>query len=94
MVDNEKYLCQHGKLHPLTSIKGKFISETIYRYFEGIIQQDSHRYITWKENEGLKNHKSTNYEIEYDLFCCQDCTKWLCLYIKKKMYILEKFFQL
>ena len=46
VVDNKKCLCQHGKLHPLTSIKGKFISETIYRYFEGIIQQDSHRYIT------------------------------------------------
>ena len=34
LVDNKTYLCQHNKLHPLTDRRGKWISETMYRYIE------------------------------------------------------------
>ena len=33
-------------------------------------------------------------EIEYDLFCFSDCTKSLCLYIEKKMNVIEKLYLL
>ena len=31
LVDTKKCLCQHEKLHPLTAIRVKWISETMYR---------------------------------------------------------------
>ena len=34
LVDNQNFLCQHEKLHPLTSRKGKCISEIMYRDLE------------------------------------------------------------
>ena len=34
MFDNKLFLCQHRKFHPLTSRKGKLISETMYRDIE------------------------------------------------------------
>ena len=52
--------------------------------------QDSHSDNTPQENEFLTTHKITNCDIEYDLFCCQDCTESLCLDIKGKNYVLEK----
>ena len=44
----------------------------------------------------LSNQKWSNCEIEYDQFCCSDCTQSLCLDIEKKMSVLKKlcnFFQ-
>ena len=37
MVDNEKCLCQHENLHPLTAIKGKWVSGTMYKDIESKI---------------------------------------------------------
>ena len=42
---------------------------------ENIVQQESHKYTTPEVNEGLLTQKLKNCEMEYDLFCCQDCTK-------------------
>ena len=36
----------------------------------------------------------TNCDIDYDQFCCSDCTKSLCLEIKRKMSDLEKLYNL
>ena len=36
----------------------------------------------------------TNCEIDYDLFCCSDCTKSLCSEIKNKMCALDKLYKL
>ena len=36
----------------------------------------------------------TNCEIDYDQFCCSDCTKSLCLDIIKKRIDLEKLYNL
>ena len=36
----------------------------------------------------------TNCEIEYDQFCYSDCTKSLCLEIKKKMSVIDKSYNL
>ena len=36
----------------------------------------------------------TNCEIEYDQFCYSDCTKSLCLEIKKKIIVLDKLYNL
>ena len=90
LVSNENCMCRHGKFHPLISRKGKWISETMYRDIVKIIQQDTHKYITSEGREGLSSGKSINCEIDYDLFCCPDCTESLCLDIKKKMNVLEK----
>ena len=57
LVDNENFLCQHENFHPLTDRKGKYISETMYGYLEGIILKDSNINITPKENEVLKTQK-------------------------------------
>ena len=54
------------------------------------IQQESHKHIISEGREGLSTQKSTNFEIEYDLFCCPDFTESLCLDIKKKMNVIEK----
>ena len=48
-------------MQPLTSIKEKYISETIYRDIEKIIQQDSHKYITSGGRDSLATRKLTNY---------------------------------
>ena len=66
----------------------------MYRYIEYIIQNDSQKYITSEGGEYLSNHKWTNCDIDYDMFCCSDCTKSLCLEIKKKMCALEKLYNL
>ena len=68
-------MCKHNKLHPLTARRGKLILETVYRDIEQIVQQDSHKYITSEVGDNLSNQKLTNCEIEYDQFCCSDCTK-------------------
>ena len=41
MVDNKKNMCEHKQLHPLTARIGKYISETMYRDIEKIIQNYS-----------------------------------------------------
>ena len=79
----KKKLCRHNKLHPLTARIVKWISETTYRDIEKIIQHDSQKYITSEGGEDLSNKKFTNFDIDYDLFRCSDCTKSLCLYIKR-----------
>ena len=38
LIDNKTIMCQHKKLHPLTSRRGKWISETMYRDIEKIIK--------------------------------------------------------
>ena len=47
----------------------------MYREIEKIIQHDSQKYITSEGGDDLSNQKLTNFEIEYDQFCCLDCTK-------------------
>ena len=39
IVDNEKYLCQHEKLHPLIARRGKWVSETMYRDIEKLVNK-------------------------------------------------------
>ena len=68
-------MCQHNKMHPLTDRKGKWISQTMYKDIEHIIQNDSQKYITSEVGEDLSNQKWTNCEIDYDPFGCSDCTK-------------------
>ena len=63
-------MCQHNKMHPLTDRKGKWISQTMYKDIEHIIQNDSQKYINLEGVEYLSNQKWTNFEIEYDQFCC------------------------
>ena len=79
LIDNKMFLCQHDKLHPLTDRRGKWISETLYREIENIIKNDSRNYITSDGGEDLLNQKLNHCEIYYDLYCCSDCTKLLCL---------------
>ena len=81
-------------MHPLTARRGKWISETIYREIENIIQHDSQKYIASEGGEDLSIQKLTNCEIDYDLFCCSDYNKSLCLEIKKKCFSLEKLYDL
>ena len=38
LIDNKNILCQPNKLHPLTQRIGKWVSETMYRDIENIIQ--------------------------------------------------------
>ena len=92
LVDNKKYLWQHNKLHPLTAIRRKCISETMYGDIEKNIQQDSQEYITPEGREGLSTQKLANCEIKYGLFSCQYCTKSFCLDIKKKINVIEKLY--
>ena len=62
----------------------------MYKYIEKNIQHHSQKYITGEGGDNLSNQKQTNCEIEYDQFCCSDCTKSLCLEIKKKTIALYK----
>ena len=62
----------------------------MYRDIEKIIHYDSQKYITSEGGDNLSNQKFTNCDIEYDQFCCSDCTESLCLDIKNKMSVLEK----
>ena len=85
---------QHNKFQPLTAIRGKWISETMYRDIEKIIQQDPQKYIASEGGDILSNNKLTNCDIEYHQFCCSDCIKSLCLEIKKEMIALDKLYNL
>ena len=75
IVDNKKIMCQHNKFHLLTDRREKWISETMYRYIEKIIQNDSQKYINSEGGDNLSNHKWSNCENKFDQFCCSDCTK-------------------
>ena len=66
----------------------------MYGDIEKIIQHDSQKYRTSEGGDDLSNQKRTNCDIEYDHFCCSDCTKSLCLEIKKKMSVIEKIYYL
>ena len=50
-------LFQDKKLHPLTSRRGKWTPETMYRDIEKNIQDDSHKYITSEGEDDLSNNK-------------------------------------
>ena len=41
----------------------------------------------------MRVYQPINQQV-YDLFCCQDCTKSLCLDIKKKMNVRKKLYLL
>ena len=75
LVDNKNILRQHKKLHPLIARRVKYIPETMYRNIEKNIHHDSHKYITSEGGDDLSNQKWTNCDIEYNIFCCSDCTK-------------------
>ena len=38
LMDNKMFLCQHKKLDPLTTRRGKWIPETLYREIEKIVK--------------------------------------------------------
>ena len=48
--------------------------KNVQRYRK-IIQHDSQKYITSEGGDDLSNQKWNDCEIEYDKFCCSDCTK-------------------
>ena len=50
-------------------MRGKWISETLYRDIENIIKNDSRKQITSEGGEDLLNHKLTNFDIDYDQLC-------------------------
>ena len=75
LIVNKTIMCQHNKLNPLTDRREKSISETMYRDIEKVIQHDAQKYITSESGDDLSDQKLTNCEIEYDQFCCSDCTK-------------------
>ena len=66
----------------------------MHKDIENIVQHDSQKYITSEGEEDLSNQKLTICEIDFDPFCCSDCTKSLCLDIKKRMWDLEKLYNL
>ena len=37
IIDNKAFLCYHGHLHPMKSIKGKYISEHLYTHMRQIL---------------------------------------------------------
>ena len=84
LIDNKKLLCQHKKLHPLTSRTGKWISETFQREIATIIKNDSPNFITPEGGEDLLHQRLTYCDLDYDHYRCSDCTKSLCLEIKHK----------
>ena len=43
IIDNKNIVCQHKQLYPLTEIKIKWISETIYGDIVKIFQNDSQK---------------------------------------------------
>ena len=62
----------------------------LYRSWK-IIQQDLLRYITPDTNEVLSTQKLKTFEIRDDMFSFQYFTKSFCLYIQKKINVIEKF---
>ena len=87
LINNQKILCQHNNLQPLTARRGKRISETLYREIATIIKNDLSKCITSEGGEYLLHQKITNCDIDYDQYHCSDCTKSLCLEIKNKKYL-------
>ena len=88
--DNMTYLVdlknprQHNKLHSLTDRRVKWISETMYKEIERSFIMTNNKNITSECGDDLSDQKKTNFDIEYDQFCCSDCTKLLYLKIKIK----------
>ena len=91
LIDNKEFLCHHNRLHPLTARRGKWISETLYREIATIIKNDSPKCITSEGGEDLLNQKYNNCDIDYNQYCCSDCTKSLCLEIKNKKILWRNY---
>ena len=89
LIDNKKFLCQHNKLHPLTTRRGKWIPETLYREIASIVKNDSPNCGTPEGGEYLLHQELTNCDIDYDQYHCYDCSQSLCLEIKNKRKYLK-----
>ena len=72
LMDNKTFLCQHKKLDPLTSRRGKWIPETLYREIEKIVKNDSPKCGTQEGEETLVHQEFTNCKIDYDQYHCYD----------------------
>ena len=68
-------------MHPLTTRRGKYISETLYRDIETIIQNGSQKCFTSEGGKDLLNQILTNCDIDYHQYRCSDCNKSFCLEI-------------
>ena len=55
---------------------------------------DSQKYTTSEAGDDLSNQKLKNCDIGYDYYFWSDCAESLCLYINKKMSVLEKLYNL
>ena len=93
-MDNKNFLCQHKKLDQLTARRGKWISETLYREIEKIVNFDSQKCVTQEGEETLVHQELTNCEIKHDQYHCYDCSQSLCLEIKIKREYLNKIYNL
>ena len=81
-------------MYPLIARIVKWITETMHKDIENIVQHDSQKYITSEGEEDLSNQKWNNCEIEYDQFCWLDCNKSLCLDNTNKMSAFEKLYNI
>ena len=51
LVDNQKNMCEHNKLHPLPDRRGIWISETMYRYIKKYSAsfREVHHFRGWRQ---------------------------------------------
>ena len=94
LINNKTCMCQHKKLDPLTTRRGKWIPETLYREIARIVKNDSPKCGTQEGEETLVHQELTNCEIDCDQYHCYDCSQSLCLEIKSKIEYLNKIYNL
>ena len=62
-MDNRSSLFPHVKSNPFTERRGKYISVSLHKYLDSIIQQESQRNNNYYENLIQDSQKLTDLEI-------------------------------
>ena len=89
LIDNRQNLCEHGGLHPITALKGKYIPGNVYISMKEkfIKNWQSKSVLGFNSSEEITNF--TNYDISDINMRCEVCIKELWDDMSRKVYPLK-----
>ena len=75
MIDNKKYLCEHGDLYKMISIKGKYILGNVYNHMKETFIKNwrSQSVLGLDLSEDIPNF--TNHDISESNMRCEICIR-------------------
>ena len=85
LIDNRQKLCEHGGLHQMIEIRGKYISGKVYNTMKetSIKNWESKSVLVINSSEEIP--KFNNHDISESNMRCDICIKELCHYMSKTL---------